>query len=370
MTSSLESLTFTVPLTAAKRLQARQLAQQMPYADKATDVERNLLAVLATQYYLQLLGLSSNLTDSHSWDVLHHWTGIPSDLSVTNGHVYCCPITPDQTIISLPDTDTGSLGYVIVQLSDDLTEAIMLGFAPTTAQQITRNQLQPLDALVDCLTATPVERLRDWLDNKISTAWDNLDNLLSNKNQPEILMAPISSERIQSSYRTSTQITNYTQERDIQEFYSAIGNPIPTNSEDLVTDLSRLIQQLDNDEQRWQAAELLWNIVPNHPNSPVILIKDLGLYLSGYAIGLEVGILPRQPDHFLVLVRLRSIGQSPILPDNLQFSGNDEQENTFFTLSSRSNDRYIQFKFNASAGDAFNLTIQLEESQIVEGFII
>lgn len=361
MTSSIDFLTFTVPLTSANRAQAQQLAQQMPHPDKATEVERNLLAVLATQYYLQLLGLSSDLTASRSWDLLCQWTGNPSDLVVANGHLHCCPIAPGQIVISLPDINDG-LGHVVVQLSDDLHEAKMLGFAPATEKQITRNQLQSLDTLIDCLTATPVERLHNWFENKMSDAWDSLENILNTQRRPDILMASLADEGVQPNYRTSRL-------SETQEFYKTLGRPMPTEDE-LANDLGRLIQRLENDEQRWQAAELLWELVPDHPASPVILAKDIGLYLSGYAIGLEIGLLPRRQEQFLVLARIRSIGQSPILPSGLQFTGQDEHGNPFFSLSSRSNDRYVQFKFNASLGDAFSLIAQLDDAQIVEGFVI
>lgn len=356
MTSSIESLTFTVPLTAANRAQAQQFAQQMPVVGKAAEVERTLLAIIATQYYLQLLGFTSDLTTSHSWNLLHQWTGSPADLVISNGRrLHCCPIETDQVVISLPKADDG-LGYVVVELSDDFQDAKMLGFAPSSAtQQITRNQLQSLDALVDSLTANPVENLYKWLDNQMSEAWGLLDDILTSDYRPAL------------STR-SLQLRGMSE--NASELYRALRRSMPATEDALVDDLAQLIQQLDDDELRWQVAEMLWNINRTHPANPVILTKDIGFHLSGHAIGLEIGLLPKGSERFLILVRLRPIGESPSLPQGLQFSGYDEHSDQFFTLSSRENDAYVQYKFNASLGDGFSLRVHLGDAQVVETFTV
>lgn len=356
MTSSLESLTFTIPLTAANRSLAQQIARKMPNDDKANLVERNILAVLATQYYLKLLGFVSNA----NWDLLQQWTGNASELMVSNGFLICYPIQPGQTTISLPEPFNPSLGTVVIQLSDDYHEAKMIGFAPATVRQLSIQQLQPLDVLVDCLTETSLVRLQDWIEQQVTRTWTTLGNLMSPEREPHIVMAPVNLEPQTSTQQRLQQM--------IQELYEQTG--VPPATAEPATNLSQLIQQVQDDELRWRAAELLWELDPDHPSSPIIRAKDLGLYLAGHSIALLVGLLPKAADQTLVLVRVCSIGSSPVLPSGIQFLGHDEDGNQIFDLASRRQDDYIQFKFTADVGDRFALTVRLGEVQIAENFVV
>ena len=332
------------------------MAQQLPYPDKAIQVERNLLAVLATQYYLQLLGFPSDLGDSN--DLFHQWTAHAADLKVGNGRINCYPIRPNQSEIALPEIDNG-LGHIIVQLSDDYQAAQLLWFAPATVRQLSSpQQLQPLDALVDCLTAEPLVELRSWLTNQMTTAWETLDRVMNPMRGPHILMASEGQER-----QLNTRI-----QQMIQGLYEQT-NFSPA-SDDPRVNLSQLVQQLQDEELRWQAAALLWELDPYHPDSPVIRANDLVLYLGGHAAALMVGLLPRSDQRMLILARLCSIGESPTLPSNLQLIGQDMDGQQIFEVISRQQDDYMQFKFVADPGDQFKLIVRLGEAEIVENFIV
>ncbi|MBL1179220.1 DUF1822 family protein [Pantanalinema sp. GBBB05] len=105
--------------------------------------------------------------------------------------------------------------------------------------------------------------------------------------------------------------------------------------------LVQLIQLTQDDEIRWQASELLWEIDPQHPACPVIRAKDLGLYLAGYAISLMVGILSKPDRQMLILLRTYPIQQSCLSP-RLKLIILDETEQVFQELESRQRDDYIQ----------------------------
>ncbi|MEM9266685.1 MAG: DUF1822 family protein [Cyanobacteria bacterium P01_F01_bin.13] len=358
MTSSLDPLTFTVPLTAANRSAAQTMAEKMPNAAKAHQVERNILAVLATQYYLKLLGFSSNANPS--FDLLHQWADSAAALIVQNGIIDCYPISSGQTALSLPKLSSHKLGYVVVELSDDYHEAKMLGVAPATATQLAVHQLQPLDTLVDCLTETPLIQLQTWLERQSLSVWTTLDSLMSPEREPHIVMATVELDRQSTPQQRLAQM--------IQELHEQTG--IAPVAEEPTTNLSQLIQQVQNDELRWRAAELLWELDPDHPSSPIIRAKDLGLYLAGHSIALLVGLLPKADNQTLVLVRVCSIGASPVLPSGIQFVGEDIDGNQIFDLLSRRQDDYIQFKFTADVGDRFTLKVGLEDAQIIENFLV
>lgn len=356
MTSSIDSLTFIVPLTDANRALAQQIARKMPNADKVDQVKRNILAVLATQYYLKLLGLPSRA----DWDLLQQWTGNAAELLVPNGFLNCYPIGPEQTTVLLPEPFNAVLGTVVVQLDDNDHEAKMVGFAPATVKQLVVQQLQSLDVLLDRLTETPLTRLQDWVEQQTTNAWTTLSSLMSPEREPHIVMATVELER-----------PNNTQQRlqqQIQDLYEQ--TEISPATEEPITNLSQLIQHVQDDELRWRAAELLWELDPDHPSSPIIRAKDLGLYLAGHSIALLVGLLPKAGEQTLVLVRVCSIGASPVLPSDIQFLGHDVDGNLIFDLASRRQDDYIQFKFTADLGDRFTLTMRLSDVQIAENFVV
>lgn len=359
MTSLTDSLAFTVPLTAADRAQAKQFAAQMPHADKAQQVERNTLAVIATHYYLKLLGFTSSLDTSRSWNFLHQLTEDIADLATPTGPLNCCPIRPGQTVLQLPEFSDG-IGCVAVQLDDDFHSARMLGFASVGVRSLSLAQLSPLDVLIDRLTEPPLVRLRDWLENQANTAWQRLDQLMSPERQPHLVFASVDLQT-QSDFQQQRQLT-------IQSLCQQAGRLAST--EDPTKTLSQIIQSSQDDELRWRAAELLWEIDPNHPVSPAIRAKDLGLYLSGHSLALVVGLLPKTDGQALVLMRICSIGVSPTLPSGIQFTGQDEDGDQIFDLSSRQQDDYIQFKFTADVGDLFSLTVRLGEAQVVEYFLV
>lgn len=178
--------------------------------------------------------------------------------------------------------------------------------------------------------------------------------------EPHIAMAPVNLDN-QSTVQQRLQTL-------IQELYDQTGITASTDNPTIV--LSQLIQQVHDDELRWRSAELLWELDPNHPSSPILRAKDLGLFLAGHSIALLVGLLPKIDNQVLVLVRVCSIGPSPVLPSGIQFIGQDIDGAQIFDLSSRQRDDYIQFKFTADAGDRFSLTVRLEEAQVTEYFLV
>lgn len=126
----------------------------------------------------------------------------------------------------------------------------------------------------------------------------------------------------------------------------------------------------NDDEQRWQAAEQLWQLNPTHPQSPILRTKDMGLYLLGHSITLLVGILTKVNGQRLILVRLLPLGEQPYLPENLSLLGQDEAGDTVFSVCARQQDDYIQFKFTAAVGDRFTLHIGWNTASVTEQFIV
>ena len=308
-------LPITLPISESDRHHAHDFANQQPNRTKAEQVYRNTLAVLATQTYLQLLGIETTPETSRCWHPLHRVLDNVADLvipafaeapdapahhldcrSVQAGDRTC--VIPESVWTSEPEMEHSNLmGHVIVQLDDPYHTAHILGFAPPVSTSIfPLTQLQPLANLVDAFLAPipypetepePIVAsisLHQWLTGKITQDWQTLTQDLAEQwsmLQGSTLVPAMGMRSV------ATPIPDRIRQR-IEELYRQEFND--TRSPQNPTDaLIKLVQTTQSDETRWQAAELLWSIQPNHPQSPVMTLKDLGIYLHQQTIALMVG---------------------------------------------------------------------------------
>ncbi|MDZ8106247.1 MAG: DUF1822 family protein [Nostoc sp. DedQUE12a] len=356
---------IAIPITAIDRSQAYQFAQQQPTPERSQQVYRNTLAVLVTGRYLQLLGIDTDLEASHSWNPLNRLVENIADLYIPSLQCFleCRSLRKNDSKCTIPqEVWSERLGYVMIQLDEPYQEAQILGFVESVCvSELPRSYFQPLDVLLERLTleppAEPMVQLRQWLKKRFESDWQPPQNLLSRK-RGEILQLqqrgddPIR-QRIEQLYRGQS--------------YNLVQSVlINLNSQEA---LVNLIQTTQDDEIRWQSAELLWELNPQHPACPVVSAKDLGIYLSGHPIVLMVGILPKLDYKMLILLRVYP--QEPsYLPLGLKLMVLDENPNPFFEVESRPQDSCIQFKFTADAGDRFSARVVLDDVSFTESFVV
>jgi Protein of unknown function (DUF1822) len=147
---------------------------------------------------------------------------------------------------------------------------------------------------------------------------------------------------------------------------------LPVNIDSPQSLLVHLIQYTSDEYLRWQAAEYLWTIAPDrHPNWHR-RIKDLGLVLQGYQLGLMVAAIPLLNGTYAVLNRLYPIGSEDSLPPNIRLSLLAEDGNQLCEAISKSTvkDSYIQLYFTASIDDRFNVRVSTTDASITEAFAI
>ncbi len=214
--------------------------------------------------------------------------------------------------------------------------------AERSADHISLPALQPLTALISRLSETSITHLQKWLVGKVESSWQQIS-------QSQARFARRSPASIPCFRSTTTP---------------------PAEAPPTEASLLETIHHSLDDEQRWQAAEALWSLNPVHPDSPILRAKDLGLYLEGHTITLLVGILTKPNQERLILIRLLPFGESPYLPCNLALTGLNEAGDTVFSIQSRSQDDFIQFKFTAAAGDRFTLNISRNAARVTEHFIV
>lgn len=154
-----EDLSIRVPITTAFRAQAQAFANEQPLPEKAAQVYRNTLAVLAMREYLQWQDYDTDLTQSDSWNAATRTCGDVADLMIAGlGRIECRPVeTGDLTSLPLPpEVWHNRIGYVLVQLSEDFREAVLLGFVrpfdpEDPLEAVSVAELESLDALMDYL---------------------------------------------------------------------------------------------------------------------------------------------------------------------------------------------------------------------------
>ena len=146
---------------------------------------------------------------------------------------------------------------------------------------------------------------------------------------------------------------------------------LPENIQSSPLLLVYLIQHTTDETLRWQAAEYLWTIDPaNH--SYQRKIKDLGLVMQGYKLGLMVAAIPLLDGTYSILNRIYAIGDRDCLPPHVQLTLATASGEQLYQVESRATvtDRYIQLYFTASIGDRFNIWVEMNNVRIVEAFAV
>jgi hypothetical protein len=362
--NSTQQLTISVPITQAIRNKAEQFAREQPNSEKAKQVYLNTLAVLVTNNYLQMLDVSTSLQQSHSWNAVARVSTDIADLNLPEkGHLECRPILEGDDICYLPqDIWNNRIGYVVVKLDAEAKQGTLLGFVPqVSGNTLEIGQLQSLDDLFIALHSNEtVVQLSQWLENVIDEGWKSVEAIIGKKSiNPLFVFADISSEDADS----------HKIEDAVKQLYAA-QHEIDKVDSDSEKALIHLIKNTPNEEIRWKAAELLWEINPENPHGGIRKAVDLGIHFGENLIALMVAILPKPDGSMAILTRVYPGYGANYLPQGLQFSGLDAAGNSFFTVQSRSKDNYIQFKFTAELGDRFNIRVALNDANITESFVI
>lgn len=112
-----------------------------------------------------------------------------ADLQIANvGKLECRPVLPGESAIAVPqEAIENRIGYVAVQLSEQLDTVKILGFARASQDaaveplQISLSELLPLDSLLDAIyPEAAINDLRSWLENQVyESGWQSPETLVS-----------------------------------------------------------------------------------------------------------------------------------------------------------------------------------------------
>ncbi len=326
-TNEIEDFSLPLPITQSARRTAQQFASEQPTPQKAEQVRLNTLAVCAVNDYLQLIGISTDLSLSDSWNPVMRLCANVADLEVTGvGRLECRPITrQQQTCYVPPEVWSDRVGYVVVQIDESSCEATVLGFAQAAAiEELPLNQLRPVEDLIDQLnqpmqleaTVTSAVskvtevNLSQWLVNAFESGWQAIESLL-NPTQPDLAFS----------------------------FRSAPGSVVAE-------------EELANTGVR--RAKLV----------------DLGIELANYPIILMVELTPESEQRRNILLQVHPGGNQTYLPPLLQLTVLDESGLVFLEAQSRTADNYIQLQFSGLPGEQFSVRVALGDAYVTEDFVI
>jgi Protein of unknown function (DUF1822) len=311
-----EDFSITLPIAENGRTIARQFASEQPNPEKAERVLLNTLAVWIANNYLQMLGITTNISNSDSWNPVARLCADVADLEVTGiGKLECRPLKASQTLCSIPAETWGDrIGYIVVEIDDSLRQARLLGFTPTVAtEELPVTQLQPLENLIDRLhelrqPATARVNLSQWFDRVFETGWEVVETLFA-------------TDRLNPGF-------------------SFRGGDIS-----------------DTDE----------------PKSTVIQrgkALDLGMQLGGENIVLIVELEAETAEKTNICLQVHCGDRSNYLPPGLKLSILDDSGATFMEAQARSADNYVQLQFSGKPGEHFSVSIALDDASVVEDFVI
>jgi hypothetical protein len=364
-----QQLSLTISLTQRDRQIASNLAQQQSTQNRIKQVYQNTLAVLAVNHYLEMLDITTDLQSSDSWNKVKRIALDTADLKISdqkigkNGHIECRPLLDGEKIAYVPlDVWEQRISYLFVQLNTDYTQGKLLGFLPYVSQEnIPIHTLYPLAEFLDHLYQPLINwvRLRDWLENSFAEAWQDL----------KIMTQPADTRTALAFRYGNSNIDKKTWVKEqIQQLFPSQNLP---SQLDLLILLPQIIQATPEEETRWQAAEMLWEIDPYHPATGVRRVLDLGMELAGCPLALMVALLEKSDQNISILLRLYPMRERITLPPNLRLVIY-KQDNIIAEVKSRFEplDKDIQLKLVAKIGERFSVKISLKEAIFQEYFIV
>ena len=180
------NFSLPLPIPRSARALAEQFGREVSTPEKARQIQLNTIAVLVVEYYLQLMGIATDLTKSDSWNLPIRLMADTADLVLPKlGRLECRAIVDEVAYCTVPpETWHDRVGYIVVQIDDLLQTAWLLGFVPKVhSERLDLNQLQPPEALFEHLarlaTQPAIVQLSQWYQGVFAAGWEAVDAVLS-----------------------------------------------------------------------------------------------------------------------------------------------------------------------------------------------
>lgn len=324
-----------LPIPEVARQTAAQFAAEQPSTAKANQVHSNTLAVWVMNDYFKMIGFPTDLEHSDSWNPTVRLMADVADLVLPGvGRIECRPTATLASVCAVPpETWTLRVGYGVVELSEDLQTARLLGFTTTVVDEMLAiEDLSSPEALIDHLQ-------------------------LLRQSQSVAIKASVEKATVEKASNTS-----------LSQWFDRIFEPNWL-------------------EAGWQTMDTLLNTVNLTPafnlRSHVISQLDresgtdirkgkminLALRLGFEQVLLLIHLQSQSLDEIHISVQVYPVSQ-PCLPQNLELLILEASGEVFMQAQARKADNYIQLQFNGKPGEPFKTQIKLEDIYHIEQFVV
>ena len=319
MNQTTEHLTFSVPLSFEAHSLAQKYRQQQISPQKAKQVYLNTLAVYAVDFYLRCLGFETDVKNSDSHNPIALKFIDVADLLVKQvGKLECRPVLPNARVCQLPlEASSERIAYLVVEMSQSLKQATILGFTPTATAEIPLTQLNSLATFPAYLT---------------EIAARSISNANANDNSSPKTIANLS-KWLEGIWEAGWQ----TEQAIFDKSFNLVG-----------------VRDINSSQTIVRGVKLL----------------NLGMQLDKQSTILKIVLVKNENDRVSVLVQAHPSFDETFLPSNLKLTLLDELGEKLQQVSSNNQDNYIQLKkFRGQTGDRFTLEISLDRAKVTEDFV-
>ena len=314
MISNPKSERFQINIPLIAHIQADKFHRYQSQGSKAKQVYLNTLAVTTINSYLNLIGWSTSLEHSDSWNPVAQTMMDIADLQIPSyGKLECRAVLAGQTTVTVPpEVWSERIGYVVIMLDESLKTGTVLGFVRQVNQtEIPLNQLESIVKFPTYLSqqkrTKPIQvtSLSSWITGTLTQGWQQLDELFT----PPMAM-------------------NFRGQQKLAE-------PPGNNS---FSETSR------------------------------VKLVHLGEDIN-QTIALILYIEPQSKSEFNVSVRVCNQQYDHYLPEGLELVIVD-QINRPVMIAQANETEMIEFYFTGELGEKFSVEVSLDEEFAVENFII
>lgn len=168
--------TFTNLISPVARKQAEKWSRQQATAAKSQQILLNTLAVSFMNFYLKCMGFETDLQASDSWNPVQQTLMNVADLFIKNiGNLECLPVLENADCVFVPpEVQSNRIGYVVVEISQSLQSAKLLGFVEQVSNdKLPFERLEPIENLLHYLESFKNQNvnLKRWLDRIFEPNW-------------------------------------------------------------------------------------------------------------------------------------------------------------------------------------------------------
>lgn len=301
--------TFTGPISTVARRRAEQCSRQQATPEKSQQVLLNSLAVSFVSFYLECMGFETDLEASDTWNPVEQTLMDVADLPIKNlGKLECRPVLENADHVYIPpEVKSNRIGYIVVQISDALSSAKLLGFVQEAAiDEFPVSQLQPLENFLDYLEHLEVQttqssrqnviNLKRWFEDIFESGWEAIESLF--------LTEP--AWQFRSAEKVRAKLINF----GIKENNASVA--------------------------------IVVKVSPDENNC----------------------------DEIKIIVELHPVHDQKYLPSALQIMILDEEGTAVMEAKAKSENKKIELEFIATKGDSFGIKIALGDVSVTENFIL